>query len=115
MSGGVVGTRKMTVNARYICGFICPDFAAITAELSGKNEREDIENILFRTHSLVEYAESGAVHQSGQRRFLHMIFFLKGLFRLSPLLPRTLFCLFPNRHQFQELPHPFLHMTFYRH
>ena len=45
MSGGVVGTRKMAVNARYIRGFICPDFAAIAAELSGKNESEDIENM----------------------------------------------------------------------
>ena len=28
-----------------------------------------------RTHSLVECAGSGAAHQSGQRHFLHMIFF----------------------------------------
>lgn len=45
MSGGVVGTRNMKVNARYIRGFICPDFAAIAAELSGKNESEEIENM----------------------------------------------------------------------
>ena len=45
MSGGVVGTRRMKVNARYIRGFICPDFAAIAAELSGKNESEEIENM----------------------------------------------------------------------
>lgn len=45
MSGGVVGTQTMKVNARYIRGFICPDFAAIAAELSGKNEREEIENM----------------------------------------------------------------------
>lgn len=43
MSGGVVGTRTMKVNARYIRGFICPDFAAIAAELSAKNESEEIE------------------------------------------------------------------------
>lgn len=45
MSGGVVGTRTMKVNARYIRGFICPDFAGIAAELSGKNESEEIENM----------------------------------------------------------------------
>ena len=45
MSGGVVGTRNVKVNARYIRGFICPDFAAIAAELSGKHEREEIENM----------------------------------------------------------------------
>lgn len=42
MSGGVVGTRKMKVNARYIRGFICPDFAAIAAALSGENEEREI-------------------------------------------------------------------------
>ena len=45
MSGGVVGTRTMKVNARYIRGFICPDFAAIAAALSAKNESEEIENM----------------------------------------------------------------------
>ena len=45
ISGGVVGTRNVKVNARYIRGFICPDFAAIAAELSGKHEREAIENM----------------------------------------------------------------------
>ena len=45
MSGGVVGTRTVKVNARYIRGFICPDFAAIAAELSGEHEREEIENM----------------------------------------------------------------------
>lgn len=42
MSGGVVGTRKMKVNARYIRGFICPDIAAIAAALSGENEEREI-------------------------------------------------------------------------
>lgn len=45
MSGGVVGTRNMKVDGRYIRGFICPDFAAIAAELSGKNKNEEIENM----------------------------------------------------------------------
>ena len=45
MSGGVVGTRTMKVNARYIRGFICPDFAAIAAALSAKNESEEIESM----------------------------------------------------------------------
>ena len=45
MSGGVVGTRNMKVNARYIHGYICPDFAAIAAELSSKNKSEEIENM----------------------------------------------------------------------
>lgn len=45
MSGGVVGTRTMKVNARYIRGFICPDFAAIAAELSAKKESEEIESM----------------------------------------------------------------------
>ena len=35
MSGGVVGKREIEVNARYIRGFICPDFAAAAKELSG--------------------------------------------------------------------------------
>lgn len=43
MSGGVVGTRKMKVNARYIRGFICPDFAEIAAALSNKNESKEID------------------------------------------------------------------------
>lgn len=45
MSGGVVGTRTMKVNARYIRGFICPDFAAIAAALTAKNESEEIESM----------------------------------------------------------------------
>ncbi len=45
MSGGVVGTRKLRVNARYIRGFICPNFAQIAAELSAKNESEEIESM----------------------------------------------------------------------
>ncbi len=45
MSGGVVGTRTLKVNARYIRGFICPNFAQIAAELSAKNESEEIENM----------------------------------------------------------------------
>lgn len=45
MSGGVVGARKMKVNGRYIRGFICPDFAVIAAEISGKNESEEVENM----------------------------------------------------------------------
>lgn len=45
MSGGVVGARNMKVNARYIRGFICPDFAAIATELSGKHESEEIESM----------------------------------------------------------------------
>ena len=45
MSGGVVGTRNMKVDGRYIRGFICPDFAAIAAELSGKNKNEEIESM----------------------------------------------------------------------
>ena len=45
MSGGVVGTRKMKVNGRYIRGFICPPFAWIAAVLSEKNKNEEIENM----------------------------------------------------------------------
>lgn len=33
MSGGVVGTRPLQVNARYIRGYICPDFAAIAKKM----------------------------------------------------------------------------------
>ena len=36
MSGGVVGKRELEVNARYIRGFICPDFAVAARALSGK-------------------------------------------------------------------------------
>lgn len=35
MTGGKVGKRTMAVNARYIRGFICPDFAAIAKKLGG--------------------------------------------------------------------------------
>lgn len=45
MKGGVVGTRTIKVNGRYIRGFICPDFAAIAAEMSGEEESEEIENM----------------------------------------------------------------------
>ena len=34
MTGGVVGTRKLQINARYIRGFICPDFAAAARALT---------------------------------------------------------------------------------
>jgi hypothetical protein len=33
MSGGVVGTRVLEVNARYIRGFICPNFAALASKM----------------------------------------------------------------------------------
>ena len=36
INGGKVGRRNMQVNGRYIRGFICPDFKAIAAELSGE-------------------------------------------------------------------------------
>lgn len=35
MSGGKVGTRKLEYNARYIRGFITPDFAAIAKKMGG--------------------------------------------------------------------------------
>ena len=35
MSGGKVGTRKLEYNARYIRGFIAPDFAAIAKKMGG--------------------------------------------------------------------------------
>ena len=35
INGGKVGRRNMQVNGRYIRGFICPDFDAIAAEVSG--------------------------------------------------------------------------------
>ncbi|MCM1236962.1 MAG: LysM peptidoglycan-binding domain-containing protein [Ruminococcus flavefaciens] len=35
MSGGKVGKRTMAVNGKYIRGFICPDFAAISKKLGG--------------------------------------------------------------------------------
>ena len=35
MTGGVVGTRTMAINGKYIRGFICPDFAAIAKKLGG--------------------------------------------------------------------------------
>ena len=35
INGGKVGRRNMQVNGRYIRGFICPDFKAIAAALSG--------------------------------------------------------------------------------
>jgi len=37
INGGKVGRRNMQVNGRYIRGFICPDFAAIAAELGGED------------------------------------------------------------------------------
>lgn len=35
MTGGKVGKRTLRVNAKYIRGFICPDFAAIAKKLGG--------------------------------------------------------------------------------
>ena len=35
MSGGKIGTRDLSVNGRYIRGFIVPDFAAIAAKVGG--------------------------------------------------------------------------------
>lgn len=46
MSGGVVGTRPLQVNARYIRGFICPDFAAIAKKLgSTEPAKKSVEAI----------------------------------------------------------------------
>lgn len=36
MGGGKVGTRKMSINGRYIRGFICPDFAEIAKKMPGE-------------------------------------------------------------------------------
>ena len=41
INGGKVGRRNMQVNGRYIRGFICPDFKAIAAELSGGEVNPD--------------------------------------------------------------------------
>lgn len=40
MSGGRVGVRTMLVNAKYIRGFIAPDYAAIAKAMSGGEEDE---------------------------------------------------------------------------
>ena len=42
MSGGRVGVRPMLVNAKYIRGFIAPDYAAIAKAMSGGEEPEDM-------------------------------------------------------------------------
>lgn len=42
INGGKVGQRTITVNARYIRGYICPDFKAAAAELFGE-VADDIE------------------------------------------------------------------------
>ena len=41
MSGGKVGTRALQVNAKYIRGYICPDFAVIAKKLGDADTAED--------------------------------------------------------------------------
>lgn len=41
MSGGKVGTRTLQVNAKYIRGFITPDFDAIAKQLYGSSAADD--------------------------------------------------------------------------
>lgn len=43
MSGGKVGKRTIQVNARYIRGYICPDFAAIAKKLGGNSGTGTVE------------------------------------------------------------------------
>ena len=45
MNGGVVGTRTLQLNGRYIRGFIAPDFATIARALSGESisYRDDVQ------------------------------------------------------------------------
>ena len=42
MSGGVVGKRELEVDARYIRGFICPDFTAAARALSGTGAAQSV-------------------------------------------------------------------------
>ena len=41
MSGGKVGTRALQVNAKYIRGYICPDFAEIARKMGDTGAAED--------------------------------------------------------------------------
>ena len=42
MSGGKIGKRTMTVNGRYIRGYICPDYAKIAADETKREEEEAV-------------------------------------------------------------------------
>lgn len=43
MSGGRVGVRTILVNAKFIRGFIAPDYAAIAKAMSGGEEEDDMK------------------------------------------------------------------------
>ena len=45
INGGRVGRRNMQVNGRYIRGFICPDFRAIAAALSGGTSAAPVKTV----------------------------------------------------------------------
>ena len=53
MSGGKVGQRSMTVNGRYIRGFICPDYKAIAEIMSLKEDEEMTGEEIYKR--LTEY------------------------------------------------------------
>lgn len=43
MSGGRVGVRTILVDAKFIRGFICPDYAAIARAMSGGEDEDDMK------------------------------------------------------------------------
>lgn len=63
MTGGKVWTRSMTVNGRYIRGYICPPFAKIAADLTAK-EKPDVAAILsaLTNEQCAEIVKRGLAH-----------------------------------------------------
>lgn len=58
MSGGRVGVRTILVDAKFIRGFICPDYAAIARAMSGGEEEDDMKEAEVK--KLIEEAEKRA-------------------------------------------------------
>jgi len=58
ISGGRVGKRTMLVDAKFIRGFICPDYAAIAKAMSGGEDEVDMKE--SEVKKLIEEAEKRA-------------------------------------------------------
>ena len=58
MSGGRVGVRTMLVNAKFIRGFITPDYAAIAKAMSGGEEEPDMKEAEVKKYVASEIAKA---------------------------------------------------------
>lgn len=85
-SGGRVVKRTMSVNGRYIRGFICPDFAKIAAIMSG-DEEDDMKEA--EVQAMIDKAVK-AVTDSSQKKFAEIDKALNEIQPTAPTKPQIL-------------------------